>query len=166
MLPIEDFVPNEEGDNSSDDDEDEDEDEDVLFLTPQGMIDLLASHGCYIPRTAAEGPPISYNMQQFNQICVMGGGRAMTEEEWNETIDGQLDSDDDSVAPMHMHAETSLRINISFTAQNSWERIIEESDEEMRQAAVKVQSAWREFKARQEENITIAAMILASMDCE
>jgi hypothetical protein len=93
----------------------------------------------------------------------------MTEEEWAQTIDEQVDdSDDESVAPMPplTHTESSLRINISFTAENdSWERMIEESDEEMRQAAVKVQSAWREFKARQEDNIVLAAMILASMDC-
>jgi len=98
----------------------------------------------------------------------MGGGRAMTEDEWNQAIDAQVeDSDDESVAPMPpINTEMSLRINISFTEENSWERMIEESDEEMRQAAVKVQSAWREFKARQEDNIVLAAMILASMDCE
>lgn len=171
MLPIEDFVPDnaeeEQEDFSDDEDSDEDdESDDILFLTPQGMIDLLAAHGCYIPRTASEGPPISYNLQQFNQICVMGGGRAMTEDQWTQAIDDQVDdSDDESVAPL-TQTETSLRINISFTAENdSWERMIEESDEEMRQAAVKVQSAWREFKARQEDNIVLAAMILASMDC-
>ena len=172
MLPIEDFVPDnaeEEGssdDEDDDEDDDDDESDDILFLTPQGMIDMLAAHGCYIPRTASEGPPISYNLQQFNQICILGGGRAMTEEEWAQTIDEQVDdSDDESVAPL-THTESSLRINISFTAENdSWERMIEESDEEMRQAAVKVQSAWREFKARQEDNIVLAAMILASMDC-
>ena len=173
MLPIEDFVPNQEDssdeeDDENDEDDEDDEGDDILFLTPQGMIDLLAAHGCYIPRTASEGSPVSYNMQQFNQICVMGGGRAMTGDEWNQAIDAQVeDSDDESVAPMPpMNTETSLRINISFTEENSWERAIEESDEEMRQAAVKVQSAWREFKARQEDNIVLAAMILASMDCE
>ena len=172
MLPIEDFVPNKEDSSEDEDDEDDDDDDDqgddILFLTPQGMIDLLADHGCYIPRTASEGSPVSYNMQQFNQICVMGGGRAMTEDEWNQAIDAQVeDSDDESVAPMPpINTEMSLRINISFTEENSWERAIEESDEEMRQAAVKVQSAWREFKARQEDNIVLAAMILASMDCE
>jgi hypothetical protein len=174
MLPIEDFVPDnaEEEDSSDEDDDDDDEEEgdDILFLTPQGMIDLLAAHGCYIPRSAAEGPPISYNLQQFNQICVMGGGRAMTEDEWNQAIDAQVeDSDDESVAPTPpmTQTETSLQIFYSYNADTaSWERMIEESDEEMRQAAVKVQSAWREFKARQEDNIVLAAMILASMDCE
>jgi hypothetical protein len=172
MLPIEDFVPNQEDSSEDEDDEDDEDDEgdDILFLTPQGMIDLLAAHGCYIPRTASEGSPVSYNMQQFNQICVMGGGRAMTEDEWNQAIDAQVeDSDDESVAPMPptTHTETSLQIFYTYNSETaSWERAIEESDEEMRQAAVKVQSAWREFKARQEDNIALAAMILASMDCE
>jgi len=174
MLPIEDFVPNKEDSSEDEDDEneeeDEEEDDDILFLTPQGMIDLLAAYGCYIPRTASEGSPVSYNMQQFNQICVMGGGRAMTEDEWNQAIDAQVeDSDDESVAPMPpiTHTETSLQIFYTYNSETaSWERAIEESDEEMRQAAVKVQSAWREFKARQEDNIVLAAMILASMDCE
>ena len=160
MLPIEDFVPNEDEDNSDDDEDDEDQDEDVLFLTPQGMIDLLASHGCYIPRTASEGPPISYNLEQFNQICQLNGGRAMTEDEWVHTIENQLDSDDESVAPTTTYMPPSLRINVTFDS-DSWDRTI---DEEITHAAIKVQTAWRGFKARQEHDIFMAATTLMGME--
>ena len=154
MSALEDLPQSAEADedDSDDDDDDSDDDEDVEFSREDLDALMRARGGQGLTETMATlicADSACFNSSELNALLIGNGARPLTEEEWEDLLDGEeekvrwcLQEDGSWVKdPMNPEELTTVAVSVSPS---------EDAAAVATSAATKMQAVWRGFKFRRE----------------